>query len=326
MIVETSPANPGVADLVMVAYTGACGSLVQLDCNDDGNPLSGAADAHPRLAFAGRTPGEKITFRVVAAHENYMGRFSICAWDTSLAVQPAIAPAGNCSPMDTLYVSDNLANGYRWLPVFDGAGRIVAEILPNHNQTDTFFTKLYVHTSGQARAIDGRYYADRNISITNPAKASQGRIKFYIKTSEINSLRGSDSTITGITNLVISSDTGTCLSQIAGAYFWYQNTWAAYNGGYAVEIAAGTLGNYFAWGACGETITWTGGKSTDWHDPENWDCKGVPYIQSKVIIPAGRPRYPLIQRATEVKELWLQPNALVHLENGVVLKVNGVPQ
>jgi hypothetical protein len=326
LMVETSPANASVNDLVMVAFTGNCGSLSQLECNDNGNPETGAASNHPRLVFTGRTPGEKITFRIVSVSENGMGRFSVCAWDTSFSVLPPIAPAGVCTPMDTLFLSDSLANGYRWLPVFDPSGNIVAEIFPNSSQSDTVYTNLFVSTSGNVRMVDGKYYADRNLSVSNSSMHLNGKIRMYIQTSEINALRHVDSTVAGISNLDVKSDTGQCIQQIKKITYNYLSAWSSYKEGFGMQINTGTLGNYFATGSCGPSMYWTGSISTDWHNPLNWGCGGVPSILSTAFIPAGAPRYPLITQSTEIKELIVQPTASVHIQTGVVLKVNGISQ
>jgi hypothetical protein len=76
-------------------------------------------------------------------------------------------------------------------------------------------------------------------------------------------------------------------------------------------------------GKCGTTITWTGNANTNWHDPANWDCNGVPWIFTNVVVPSGRPRYPLVSVNAEIKSLAVSPGATVTVATGVNLKVNG---
>ena len=66
----------GLNDLVVQSYTGACGSLNLINCDDNSGEGNQAL-----LYFSGRTPGEKIYFRIIDSGSNEQGDFDICAFD-----------------------------------------------------------------------------------------------------------------------------------------------------------------------------------------------------------------------------------------------------
>jgi hypothetical protein len=324
LMVQTSPANSSITDLVMVAYSGTCGALTQIACDDNGNPEPGAAANHPRIGFEGRTPGEKIYFRVVAATEANKGRFSICAVDTTAAVLPAIAPMGNCTPAsDSIFIADSLANGYRWLPIFDTQGRIIAEVYPNSNKSDTLLTNLFVNTPGEVRSLNNKAYGERNVLIKNGGQSFGGRIRLYILSNEISLLRGADSTLSGIGNLEVVSDTTQCGPTINNRLYSYPTTAGMYGNDHYIQVTPNRLGHFFTQSKCGTVITWTGTKNNDWHDPENWNCGGVPWVNTTAVIPAGVPHQPVISRPIEVKAIQIQKNANVAVQPGIAVILNG---
>lgn len=71
--------------------------------------------------------------------------------------------------------------------------------------------------------------------------------------------------------------------------------------------------------APGSMISWTGNISTDWENAGNWSSNAVPTATSIVTIPAGRPRYPVVNVTTTVKSLTCVPGTSVTLGPGVEL-------
>jgi len=57
--------------------------------------------------------------------------------------------------------------------------------------------------------------------------------------------------------------------------------------------------NSFLIGAASIVKTWTGDTSTDWHTASNWSPASVPGSGEDCLIPAGRPRYPILLGTTE---------------------------
>ena len=73
----------------------------------------------------------------------------------------------------------------------------------------------------------------------------------------------------------------------------------------------------------GDTVKWNGNVSTQWENAGNWDCGVMPSINSNVIIPSGRPNYPIISFAIEIKSMYLQSGTTVTVLPGVLFKLNG---
>jgi len=254
-----------------------------------------------------------------------MGRFATCAIDTTNSVLPAIAPEGNCQ-QDTMLISDSLANGYRWIPVLDDQGRIIAEYFANSSAADTLFTSLFVNNTGTVRQKDNKLYLDRNLHLSNRNLPLNGRIRIYIKSAEISVLTGSDSTVTGTSNLILRSDTSLCRAAIINHVNSYTTAWASYGADYYVQTNGKEAGNFFIEGSCGNEITWTGTQNNNWHNPANWSCGGVPWIQSNVTIPAGTPHSPVISKPVEIRSLKLNQHANVNIQLGVPVILNSMAQ
>ena len=71
------------------------------------------------------------------------------------------------------------------------------------------------------------------------------------------------------------------------------------------------------------TFNWTGAVSTEWENPANWSGNQVPGAGSNVVIPAGRPRYPIVSVNTAVKSMTTEPGTSVDIATGINLTVIG---
>ncbi len=67
------------------------------------------------------------------------------------------------------------------------------------------------------------------------------------------------------------------------------------------------------------TISWTGNVSTAWENPANWSSNSVPTASSIVTIPAGKPRFPVINANTSIHSLLCAPGTTVNVAAGMVL-------
>lgn len=74
---------------------------------------------------------------------------------------------------------------------------------------------------------------------------------------------------------------------------------------------------------CTDVLVWNGNANINWDNPGNWDCGTVPGVNSIVIIPGGRPRYPTIFTNTVIKKLEMQPGASVTVFINRLLLING---
>lgn len=77
--IETSTVtSSNVSDTGLAVYSGTCGSLTQIECNDDGG-----ASFFSKIELTGQNPGDVLYVRVWEYGNNRFGQFNICAWDPS---------------------------------------------------------------------------------------------------------------------------------------------------------------------------------------------------------------------------------------------------
>lgn len=68
-------------------------------------------------------------------------------------------------------------------------------------------------------------------------------------------------------------------------------------------------------------FNWTGNVSTAWETSGNWGGNAVPTSSSAVTIPAGRPRYPVVNANTTVKSISCAAGTSVTIATGVVFNI-----
>ena len=80
--IETGNSSNGASgvDTVVIVYSGTCGALTEVGCDDD----SAATGAYSLLELTGRTPGETLLVRVYEYNNDNSGEFGIAAYDASL--------------------------------------------------------------------------------------------------------------------------------------------------------------------------------------------------------------------------------------------------
>ncbi len=321
LIVQTAAIKSSANDVVMSAHMGTCGTLTQIACDDNGNPETAPSDNHSRITLVGRTAGEIIYFRVTPLLVNSEEPFAICAWDETTSVLPAIVATGNCAASTNVTIDSAQGNIYMWVPLMNNAGEIIAEVYANGNNLGTVNSNVFIHT-GAVRQQNDTFYLDRNISITTTNNASI-KARLYLKNTEVTALKIADSTVSGIANLMLLNTANDCQSTLGNTPTALSTTYGAYGTHSFLQSASSTLKSFYAKTMCEPTITWTGNVNTDWKNPNNWSCGGVPWKFNHVIIPNGAVRYPIVPAYAEIKSLQVQNNASVTISPEVVLKVNG---
>ncbi|MEM9822264.1 MAG: hypothetical protein AAF985_14370, partial [Bacteroidota bacterium] len=107
--VEMSDAG-GPSDWAMSAYSGTCGALSEIECDDDGGP-----GLFPALNLTGQTPGATIYLRVWEWNNNEEGVFNICAFSPpcDVAITDVASTDETCfEAMDgTITVTATTSNG-----------------------------------------------------------------------------------------------------------------------------------------------------------------------------------------------------------------------
>lgn len=66
---------------------------------------------------------------------------------------------------------------------------------------------------------------------------------------------------------------------------------------------------------------WTGVKNEDWADAANWITNKVPVPTEAVVIPSGRPHYPIIQADVAIKKLTCEDGATITVGSNHVLQI-----
>ena len=72
----------GITDGAGAVYSGTCGALVLVDCDDSS---SATPNDQPLISVTGRTPGEVLYFRVWEYSNDAFGTFKVSAYDASLS-------------------------------------------------------------------------------------------------------------------------------------------------------------------------------------------------------------------------------------------------
>lgn len=218
LIVQTSAMNTSVTDMVLVAYSGTCGSLTAVACDDDSNPESGPSSTHSRISLTGQVAGSILYFRVLSygiTSTVNVGEFAISAWDPS--VLPPVSPGGNCVSAPVVNINATNGNLYRWVPIMDASGNIIAELYPNGNALGNVNTSVFVN-SGPVRQSNGVFYLDRNVTLTPETQpTSSVKVRTYILNTELSALQAADASVTSLSGLNFSKNNDVCQSAVAGA-------------------------------------------------------------------------------------------------------------
>lgn len=69
------------------------------------------------------------------------------------------------------------------------------------------------------------------------------------------------------------------------------------------------------------TAEWTGALNTDWFNTANWKCGFIPITTTAVIIPGGKPNYPILYFDATIKSLDVKPGASVEVNDGIKLTI-----
>ena len=89
------------------------------------------------------------------------------------------------------------------------------------------------------------------------------------------------------------------------------------------NYSAGTnLTLYAQWQAVSSS-QWTGNTNSNWNEAGNW-TPGIPSSGQSVVIPTGRPNYPVLEMNPTVGDIDIQTGASLSIPTGQYLTVNGV--
>jgi uncharacterized repeat protein (TIGR03803 family) len=148
-----------------------------------------------------------------------------------MLVLPAlVAPGtpGSCQSVDPATIDAKNAN--EWVPFTDDEGKAVAEINANGNILGNVRVSFYTHDGDIRKDEAGRFYLNRNISITTQfAPATPVSVRLYVKKTEFDELKATPgSGINNHTDITIFKNDDACsdavhataLPQSSSAAFW----------------------------------------------------------------------------------------------------------
>ncbi|WP_156176468.1 fibronectin type III domain-containing protein, partial [Hymenobacter terrenus] len=93
LTVQTLPVTGGspIVDTGIAIYSGACGSLTLVECDDDDSPTGN----YSLVELTGRTPGEVLYVRAWAFNNNNAGLIAVCATSPSNCAPPTAPTSSN---------------------------------------------------------------------------------------------------------------------------------------------------------------------------------------------------------------------------------------
>ncbi len=246
--VQTSAVNTTTTDLVLQAYSGNCGALTAIGCDDDGNTDDGSPSAlHAKLGLTGRTPGETIYYRVMGYNTVLnLGAFAICAFDTTSTVMPLVAAgtANTCTNAIAPVTIDS-AYKYTWVTFKDASGNVIAQLFPNGNKLGSTTASFY-RNSGTVRSdANGIFYLDRNITITPTTQPTSNVLtRLFFKNTELTALAA----VAGATtraNLNTTKTSQVCPSSVSSGSLIIQDANAAYGADHSIDISNNSFSTFF---------------------------------------------------------------------------------
>jgi hypothetical protein len=98
-------AGSPILDTGMAVYSGTCGALTQIECDDNDSPTG----SFSLITLSGRTPGEVLYVRVWEAGNDLEGSFTMCATAPSTCIVPAAPGADNITATSADFIWGGVA-------------------------------------------------------------------------------------------------------------------------------------------------------------------------------------------------------------------------
>jgi GEVED domain/Secretion system C-terminal sorting domain len=131
------------------------------------------------------------------------------------------ASTGSCYAGAGDIVVDALSNtnSLPYIPLVDSTNAIIAQLYPNGNNLGRVSTSYYKHNGSVRQNGEGRYYLDRNITITVATQPlTPYNLRYFYQNAELNALIAQPgSGVTSQFELAMTKNNNTCLNAIAAA-------------------------------------------------------------------------------------------------------------
>lgn len=209
----------------LAIYTGECGNLNFMLCDDDGNSNFGT-EQMPSVLLTGQTPGETLYIRAWEYNNDYQGNFAICAWEPS---DLSLSGGGMCVEGNQVEVNDNDGNIYTWIPLEDQNGAIIAFVYPNGNQLGNIIPTIFTKTDLPLRKdANGVSYINRDIQIEVQYQPTGNNpyIRLLYTENELNQLIDASINIDGLEDMNMTKNDEDCsgvFTQTGGLFTQYSN-------------------------------------------------------------------------------------------------------
>ena len=165
---------------------------------------------------------------------------------------PAVA-IGNLATCQTLpSVTIDNTNYNSWVPVYDSAGRIAAEIKANGNSLGVVNTSLYTKTGACREDVSHRLYLNRNITITPQIQPSSSvDLRIYIRKSELDSIKtalnsqGQPSGVASINEIEVFKNNDNCLTVGSLSASRQTSTNSVYGTDYYLQLSISSFSSFY---------------------------------------------------------------------------------
>lgn len=199
----------------------------------------------------------------------------------------------------TFFIGDSL----RYAPVTTTFASVTVAGGVNARTTGSDHPQISLSTLNSLRNVN-RYWTIANNGITFTSSV----LTFNWQAADVDV--GAVTTLFKVSRYTGVWDTTAVLNPLPTSI---QATGVTFFGDFAVgeRCAASVIGN------------WTGGLSTDWWTPGNWQCGIIPSTTVNALISTGLPRYPVLNSGVgAIRNLTIQPGASVTV-TGATLQISG---
>ncbi|MEW6469444.1 MAG: T9SS type A sorting domain-containing protein [Bacteroidota bacterium] len=320
-------------------YSGTCGSLTQVACNDNAPACGSATYVNSQITATGLTPGSTYFIRVDGAN-NLTGEFSLIAVDgsvglpivpgqdcsTSFTVCNSITPTGNPGYLAVGNICDyngsgNCTSGERgavWYTInISTPGNLNFTIIPNDyngtnctGETDYDFVLWKVAGTGATNCA----------SILSSGGGAA--VKCNFSTDGVTGLSTTGNAPAGY-NICFDNEFETSQPVLAGeVYLLVVQNFSNSTAGFTLDFTGTTVGviNY----APPTSVNWTGGISTVWTTSGNWGGCTAPSCTVDGVVTTSSFNQPVLTTGTyTVRDLTINPGASLTINAGVTLQVCG---
>lgn len=332
-VIPISLTNPQVA-----MYSGSCGALTYMACNDDATACGTTANLACDLPVSGLTPGATYYF-VVDGVNDLTGSFGVIAMDATQPV-PALSNGQDCGTYlpvcdTTMSFGDPGFQVFGNICDFPGGGSnclLTGErgsvwfdipIIANGNLQFTIIPKDWPGApSTSGTDYDFAVWKIQGAGATTCAGIAGGATPVSCNYSYLG-VTGCNSSTANVPPPAYPGFDAAFNQQIAvlagEEYVLVVSNWANSTSGFDIMMNSTSPINYTF---TSTRATWSGGADTDWYRKENWGGCAIPDCGHDAYINGGIVLQPAITTGGAVcKSMIINPGATLTLGTGVSLSV-----